>query len=284
MSFYSMKRLSLLAAGAGLLAIVAACSPEGHAPADHEGAPGGGQAEVSGSSTMPPIYISSRIENLREGENPWRANYRQMLDVCQEAGHPITELAPEEVELIGVTRLERWYGPDDYAIRLETWSYGSPGEMPDQICQFHIASKGHHTHFDRTKIVTIDLATGERTQRGPEPDVFERAVYDENEGRDPTVVAALRQQMGAQHARSVAGQTCDQRIVDNKVEICTWSGGRQWGFRTLMPTPLQTDHSTALRTRIILEQASDIPGYPHVKTEVFTIGAPLDRSALQPRP
>ena len=81
----------------------------------------------------------------------------------------------------------------------------------------------------------------------------------------------------------MAGQPCEQWDLEHAA-VCTWTGGRQWGFSSSPPAMMSTTHQSHLMGRVILSQEPGSNGVERVETLEFVIGGTLDEAAMHPRP
>lgn len=260
--------------------VLALTACTGEAPAgtgDMGDAAAGGDAVTS----MPAIYVDSRVEFLIDGRNLVRENYLVNLGVCRESGLPLRELSDDEVAKLGMGRLQRWYRTDSFAYRFEEWRFYAESSDQSGLCQFALSTSGAHHYVTPDTHRAMDLATG-KTFSEPQlyRDYFPRrpVVYTsdserlELEARSATRVPAKD--------RLVAGQPCEHHTVD-WVDACDWSGGLEWGFRT-SNSGLVTNSVRSLFSRITLEQEPLGSDGIRLTTQTFQVGAGFDESEMLP--
>jgi len=220
-----------------------------------------------GQSTMPSIYVDSRLERLLHGVNVLQNGYQTMLETCQAAGLPTSALSGEEVSLLGTTRLQRWFEADAFAFREETWTFHIAGQQRDQMCQFSLAYEGRHGYADRQDYLLKDLESGEVESRPfADPDIFDRNSL---EGRQVTGESV-----------AAAGQSC-MRHEQLPFEVCIWNAGEAWGFRA-SPGLIDTSGIRQMNSRLVLVQEPVTGTGMRMVTDTFTIGQHTDHSAMRP--
>lgn len=217
-------------------------------------------------SSMPSLYVDSRSERVISGENVLRHGYLALLENCEASGLPTSALSEQEVQLVGVTRVQRWFEPDAFAFREESWSFNIAGQQRDQMCQFSLGYEGRHAYADQDEYVIEDLQTGERESREfIDRDIFERSAMTGDSG-------------GERH--EIGGQNCIS-YTHVAHEVCIWDGGTAWGFR-VSPALFETNTLRQMNTRLILRQEPLGSAGVRVTTETFTIGAHNDRDTMRP--
>lgn len=241
------------------------------------------KATDPGISSMPAIYVDSRLEFTMRGKNFVRDNYEASLDACRESGLPLRELSEEEVAKLGTGRLQRWYRADSFAYRLEEWRFHAESDDRSGLCQFALFTDGVHHYITPDSHQAMDLATG-KAFSAPEQ-------YRDYFPRRPVVYASdseiLHQQAtSASRApardRLVAGQQCEHYTIE-WVEACDWSGGGKWGFENSY-TGLLTDNARNMFRSITLEQEPSTAHGFRLTTQTFQIEADFEVSEMIPGP
>src|SRR5690606_25382676 len=138
--------------------LAAACSGEGPAGPDDTG---GAASDRDAVTSMPAIYVDSRVEFLIDGRNLVRENYLVNLDVCRDSGLPLRELSDDEVAKLGMGRLQRWYRTDSFAYRFEEWRFHAESSDQSGLCQFALSTSGAHHYVTPDTHRAMNLATGE---------------------------------------------------------------------------------------------------------------------------
>ena len=262
-----------------VLALAAAgCSEardsEGAAPA---GEGGGGGATATGAFTL---HLDQVVQSLEQGRNVTLEGYRSRLDNCRKAGIAARGIPESEEHLIGTGRWRMWRDNERYAYRTEYWHVGQP-ENPasrEDLCTFTLERTGEHGYVDARRAVSVDLATGERTEGEGNPGIVltgPGAGTGDGAGQAGALQGPTR--------TSVAGQPCDRWQARQGATLCVWSGGTRWGFsgvadsEFLVVDGLRPDH-------IVLEAdpPPDAIG-DELRTTLFVVGAPLDQGAMEPR-
>lgn len=271
------RSLAVLLSSA-VIVLTAACAGEGPAgPGDM----GGAAKDREAVTSMPAIYVDSRLEFLIDDRNLVRDNYLLNRDVCRESGLPLRELSDEEVAKLGTGRLQRWYRSDRFAFRLEEWRFYAESRDQSGLCQFALSTSGAHHYVTPDTHQAMNLATGE-TFSEPQlyRDYFPRhPVDDANESEDLELQARNATRVPAKD-RLVAGQPCEHFAVD-RIDSCDWSGGKEWGFRT-SNLGLLTNSVRSLFSFITLEQEPVGSDGMRLTTQTFQVGARFDESEMLP--
>lgn len=262
--------------------LAAGCTPDGageRAEASHEANRSRGEA-----ASIPPVYVDSTVQPLVEGRNTARENYLKRLEICQGSGLPTMALSPDELQKLGTTRLQQWLSPQKVAIRAEEWVLGTGPVEAREHCQFFLGSRGAHKYYDAEGVVTHFLDRDEVRHEPALADWHLRgtAVDAREDVNDASREARVRD-FGSPVQRLVAGEPCEEWNL--KVgKVCTWTGGRQWGFHANPPVMLTINHYSHLMNRIVLAQEPSFPAMNRVELREMRIGEPLDAAQMMPRP
>src|SRR5690606_16869802 len=235
-----------------VLVLAAACTGEGPVGPAGPGDTGGAATDRDAVTSMPAIYVDSRLEFLMDGKNFVRENYLANLDVCRESGLPLRELSDEEVGKLGTGRLQRWYRADSFAYRLEEWRFYAESSDQSGLCQFALSTRGAHHYITPDSHRATNLATGE-TFSDPQTyrDYFPRRPVEHSSDMEVLQLQARNSTRVPAKDRLVAGQPCEHYAVD-WIDACDWSDGKQWGFDT-SNSGLLTDNVRSLFSSITLE-------------------------------
>lgn len=214
---------------------------------------------------IPTIYVDSRIERVYNGTNVLQHNYKKMLETCYAAALPTTKISDEDVSLIGVTRLQRWFDVNVFAMREESWAFQFAGESQEEMCQFSLVYDGRHIYADPNDYKVTNLVTNTSEIR-PFTDV---EIFDRQ---------ALTDNIANGNVSEINGQSCITR-TQTAHEICVWNGGRDWGFLTT-PTLFDSRKIRQMNDRIILRQEPVQGSGTRVTTENFTFGVPFTSAPM----
>lgn len=251
-------RVTSIAASLVLMAVGTGCGQAG---------PGG---EPSGDGA-PTLYLDQTVQLLEQGRNMQLEGYRERLGACQEAGIATRPLSPADEPRIGTERWQMWRDRDRYAYRMESWRVAQPASARsrEDLCVFTLAVGGLHGYVDASHSVTVDLATGERT---------------EGEGNPGIVLTGSEASRATGEASdTVAGQPCNRVQTSHGATACVWSGGTGWGFGD--SSDGEFDATAGMHLDTIVLEAAPAPGDSgyELRTTTFLVGAPLDQDQLQPR-
>lgn len=261
MSFVARKRQ---VAGA-IVVLLAGCAGDADEVA-------GADSSADMRSQLPPVHVEQTAEFLHDGANEARNNYLQTVRDCQAAGLPTRALSNADVALLGTTKYELWFDPDQEVVRTREWRLAADGPAPS--CQFRLELSGSQEMQSATTSVQVDLVTGERSQAPADANALMRVAAEPGEGdstpgfRGPT-------------RRSVAGQPCNEWTEDDgRFRQCVWSGGTRWGF-----TPGGLQDYRPSRDVIVLEQEPLDGQGVRVTTQIMTVGRRFDgRQVKVPQP
>lgn len=224
---------------------------------------------------MPSIYIDQTITPATSVNR--KELYADLLGICQEEGVPITPLKKSEAEKIGTIRLQRWMDATRTAYRLESWDYRLADPQDKPHCHFHLISSGRHVLIEGNKLRGVELDKNKSYEITPLP-TSDASLLLRTPTRD-NISSADEQQI-------VAGQRCIKTKIRSadSAEVCTWSGGMDWGFKPRSMAVLSVsdmNHYSFFRS-LILQQNPVGNKQDKVTTNVFTITNSLDESAIQP--
>lgn len=230
-------------------------------------------------SEVPAIYVDSVLEVPADDGNKEQEDYRFRLEACEAGNRPTTRLTSDELVKLGTKRLQRWWGGDRAAVRMEEWVLGSGSLKSGEFCKFYLASRGRHTYFDQSGTVTLRLHDGSTETAGAET---HWRFNGPARAEDPTVRKGREQRRGAPSQQTVAGQPCEQWSLEHAT-VCTWTAGRQWGFSDSPPSMMATTHQSHLMGRVVLAQEPRSNGVERIETREFVVGGTLDDAAMRPR-
>lgn len=279
MNLFGIRARSLaIPLSSAVLVLTAACAGEGSSESDNMGGVDENRDVVT---SMPAIYVDSRLEFLIDDRNLVRDNYLLNRDVCRENGLPLRELSDEEVAKLGTGRLQRWYRSDSFAFRLEEWRFYAESRDQSGLCQFALSTNGAHHYITPDTHQAMNLATGE-TFSEPQlyRDYFPRRPVEHSKDSEDLELQARNATREPAKDRLVAGQPCEHFAVD-RIDACDWSGGSEWGFDT-SNSGLLTNSVRSLFHRITLEQEPVGSDGMRLTTQTFQVGAGFGESEMLP--
>ncbi|MCF7223603.1 hypothetical protein [Marilutibacter chinensis] len=226
--------------------------------------------EVAASADMPTVYADARVETLVDGGNAGQAEYRAMLDACQQAGVSTMPLSAEDSALLGTGRLQWWVTPERIALRREYWDLANSGDVNQ--CHFTLAHSGVHEYFDAEQSVAYELPGMTVASDGPgDPDGLLRYAVD------PELDTAAGAEGSAK--MEVQGQPC-REWSSSQGTVCKWTGGGEWGFQA-SPGYFQTTDSLSEHEIILRQEPANGNGV-RITLSRFMLGEPWSRNALLP--
>lgn len=226
--------------------------------------------EAAASADMPTVYADARVETLVDGGNAGQAEYRAMLEACQQAGVSTVPLSAEDSARLGTGRLQWWVTPERVALRREYWDLANSGDVNQ--CHFALAHSGVHEYFDAERSVAYELPGMTVAADGPgDPDGLLRYAVDPLDADAATDATAARAE--------VQGQPC-REWRSSQGTVCKWSGGGEWGFQA-SPGYFQATDSLS-EHEIILRQEPAGGNGVRITLGRFMLGEPWSRSALLP--
>ena len=259
----------ILTAALSLLAL-AACSAKGPATAGNN-PPNADRPAGSAASPAPPIHYDQVSVLTMDGQPKEEESYHKLLADCQKAGAPLHALTPDDMAKVGRVHLEAWIGADKQARHQEEWHLDAPGP-----CQFALS------HLDQTE---IDDSNGRATTI----DGVTHKVDVQELGK-PAPVTPLppedgEMNEGARHAgwtkqgdASANGAQCAVWRSPTGLELCVWTGGRQWGYSADGMTALK-DGVSRPDSIVLWTHPGQGPGW-QLETKEFTVGQALDSRAF----
>lgn len=268
----------------GMLACVllAACGRQDASAGDVGPARASSTAADAKGEGFPPLYVDRVLESVTDGRNEHRDGYRKRLELCQEAGIPTTPLGSDEEELAGTERWRLWRSNTHLVLRSESWMAVTPQDEASReaMCRFSLDHRGTHVYTDAERTVTIDLATGERSEGPGNPHIAMERVADADAGK----AHAVARQAGMQgpSRMTVLGQPCDRWVAPDGGAVCVWAGGLPWGLTSEADGPfLLTSDISELY--IVLESEPPAEGYgARLETRSIEFGTPFDIADLLP--
>jgi len=197
----SLRRLTLSAL---LLSCCAACQPA----AIGKDAGNSGDAASDGIANLPAVHAVLHWENRLSGDNPETKTYYLNMKTCRDVGWTVHELSPQDVAKLGTGRVEIRIDRRQQRITETHWTLGggdpattagicSPRLIEDHRVEEAAPGQGYYLPLES----------------------------------DPDGEKKLQASLGWTFVGEdqVQGQPC-KRWRSDKYEVCTWSGGRQWGF------------------------------------------------------
>jgi hypothetical protein len=271
------RRLSNGLAGGLLLVALAGCGVQ------PEQAASGGSARAN-EPEFPSLYIDRKVEVLNNNRNMLRDGYLERVEICRGIDAPLQEIPAHEVELIGTERWQLWRDRDRVADRVEHWTYDQgDGEVSrDTMCRFRLSYGGSHVYADAGQVISLDLATGERSVDDGRPELALSYTGGIDDVDDGAIVRSLG--TTGPERKAVAGQPCDEWRARSGATECIWTGLVPWGIGTASSGIF--DHLAGMSDVVVALASQPAPGTmgPHVTTLRMTVGEPLDRAAMMPAP
>jgi hypothetical protein len=243
-----------------------ACSDKAPASATSSAAHNDGS-----TSPRPPIHIDQTGVLTVEGQPQEEQSYGILLENCRKGGIAAHALSASEVAKIGRVHLEAWIAPDKQSRREEQWHVDA-----SKPCEFTLI------HQDQTQIVD---ANGRSTSI----DGVTHQVDVQELGKPNPVVALPasdgeltegdRQAGWSKQGTATANEAqCAVWQDPSGLQVCIWTGGRQWGYTS--------DGMTELHNGVSPGDAIVLWAHPgkgsswKLETREFSVGKALDRRAF----